>query len=108
MLSETFSEAFYKLFLEHPEHAGESYTKHMGEALWISFNLLLASLACFFHALVPCMFQTTASGICTKIADRVRQRHAEAETAAPKVLVQPHSKPAAAAARDGVRRRAAH
>jgi len=46
---------------EHPASVGESYTEHMGVAFRFGGKLLLASLACLAHGLLPFMFVTTGS-----------------------------------------------
>lgn len=50
-----------KYFLSHPHSVGESYLEHAGVAANFSFRLLGASLAALVHALVPCLFEKTAS-----------------------------------------------
>lgn len=46
---------------EHPAAVGESYLEHMGMASRFGGRLLLASLACFVHGLLPFLFTTTGS-----------------------------------------------
>ncbi|MCF6776616.1 DUF6356 family protein [Thiotrichales bacterium 19X7-9] len=48
-------------FTEHPHSIGESYFKHMQNALSFGFCLFCASLACFIHALLPFLFKDTAT-----------------------------------------------
>ena len=45
---------------EHLIHINESYFQHMLTALKISFQLCLASLMAFIHALFPFLFTTGA------------------------------------------------
>lgn len=52
---------FDRWFLAHPRSVGEGYFAHQRMALGFAGSLLTATLACFVHALVPCLFQTTAS-----------------------------------------------
>ncbi len=52
---------FDSLFLAHPREMGESYAAHQRMALGFSLSLFAAACACFVHALVPGLFQTTAS-----------------------------------------------
>ena len=73
-----------KLFLEHPRSVGESYTEHMGMAASFGAQMLLASLACFVHALVPGFFVKTGSNAITRLHDRMvinRIRHPVPEAA---------------------------
>jgi hypothetical protein len=62
--------AFEKLFLEHPQEVGESYTEHAAAASRYGWRLLEASTCAFIHALIPSLHKTTAS-------DRVRAMAAE-------------------------------
>ena len=46
---------------KHLRDADENYFQHMGAALKISFQLLIASLQAFFHSIIPALFTTSAS-----------------------------------------------
>ena len=59
-------------FTEHPASVGETYTEHMAVALGYGARLLGAGCAAIVHAIVPALFQTTAS-------DSIRAMHAEIE-----------------------------
>lgn len=50
-------------FTQHPADAGQSYIQHMGFALRVAGLLGWAALAAIIHALLPFVFQTTASRI---------------------------------------------
>lgn len=66
-----------KLFLDHPASVGESYAEHFAHAGGFAALLGLAAIACLIHALVPCMFENTASRLVTRLHDRMvtnRQR----------------------------------
>jgi hypothetical protein len=63
-----------KLFLAHPRKAGESYLAHLRVALGISVSLLMASLAALIHALVPALFEKTASLTVHALNDRLSAR----------------------------------
>tara|TARA_E500000178_G_C16324067_1_gene446018 strand:+ start:201 stop:476 length:276 start_codon:yes stop_codon:yes gene_type:complete len=52
---------FYKTMLAHPADINESYLQHLSTACGFAARLLLAALACFVHALIPCLFARTAS-----------------------------------------------
>jgi hypothetical protein len=70
-------------FTEHPAAVGETYMEHMGVAASFGCRMLLGSLACFVHALLPFAFTTTGSRTVTELHDRMitnRRRHAVAET----------------------------
>jgi hypothetical protein len=52
---------FARWFLAHPRSVGESYFEHLAMAGGFAVRLLGAGLACLIHALIPALFQTTAS-----------------------------------------------
>lgn len=69
-----------ELFTRHPASVGESYLEHMEVAGSFSGRLFLASLACLVHALLPFLFERTASRIVQGLHGEMvtnRLRHAE-------------------------------
>lgn len=50
-----------RLFLDHPASVDETYLEHMSTASGFGGRLILAGLACFVHAALPCCFTRTAS-----------------------------------------------
>ena len=46
---------------QHLRDADEKYLHHMGAALKISAQLLIASLLAFFHSIIPALFTKSAS-----------------------------------------------
>lgn len=63
-----------KLFTSHPETVGETYLGHLAFAAWFSSRLFLAGGAALVHALLPFLFETTASRIVRELADRTHKR----------------------------------
>jgi Family of unknown function (DUF6356) len=63
-----------RYFLAHPRSVNESYLAHAGAALRISMRLFGAALAAFVHALVPCLFKTTASSTIKELHGQVASR----------------------------------
>lgn len=55
------SAMFARLFLVHPQSAGETYLQHQRVAFSFAGVLLLAGLACLLHALIPGLCERTAS-----------------------------------------------
>jgi len=51
----------FKLFTHHPASVGETYLQHLFAAGGFTAQLLLAALACLVHALLPFLFERTAS-----------------------------------------------
>ena len=65
---------FSKYFLEHPHSVGESYMEHQGFAVAVSFKLFTAAFACLIHALVPALFEKTASTIVSEVYSVTQKR----------------------------------
>jgi len=61
-----------RIFLDHPQSVDESYFDHFLFAGRISLLLGGAALAAFVHALIPCLFEKTASRL---IANLYQQTH---------------------------------
>ncbi len=51
----------FELFTRHPESVGETYGEHLEVAASFAGRLFMASLACLVHALLPFLFERTAS-----------------------------------------------
>lgn len=62
------------LFLDHPAKVDESYGTHFLFALSFSGWLFLAAGAALIHALIPCLFEKTASKITTRLYEKVHGR----------------------------------
>ncbi|MEM8822429.1 MAG: DUF6356 family protein [Pseudomonadota bacterium] len=52
-----------QVFLNHPASVDESYGEHFLFATRFSGKLVMAAGAAFIHALIPCLFEKTASRI---------------------------------------------
>lgn len=63
------------LFLDHPASVNETYFGHMRFALGFAFWLGVASIAALIHAIIPALFQTTASRILKRLHARIMARH---------------------------------
>lgn len=63
-----------RIFTDHPSSVDETYFEHMRFAGWFAGKLFLASSAAFIHALLPFMFETTASGIIRQLYERTHNR----------------------------------
>ena len=60
---------------EHLDQASESYFKHMGISLTISFQLLIRAMMAFMHALIPSIFTTNASNKIKKLYSFIENRN---------------------------------
>ena len=60
---------------KHLEETKENYFEHMGNALKISFQLLISALMAFIHGLFPSIFMTGASSKIKKLYFFVEKRN---------------------------------
>ena len=65
---------FAKIFLAHPSSVSETYRQHLLFAAGISLKLFAAGAAALIHALIPCLFEKTASKIVGDIYARTHNR----------------------------------
>ncbi|MDB4196689.1 DUF6356 family protein [Ascidiaceihabitans sp.] len=65
---------FGRLFLDHPRSVDESYFEHLLFAGGFALRLLGAGVAALVHALVPCLFEKTASQMITQMHDQIHNR----------------------------------
>ena len=63
-----------RIFLDHPAKVNETFFEHMFFALRFAGLLFLAAGAAFIHALVPCLFEKTASQIIRSLYERTKDR----------------------------------
>ncbi|MEO0917515.1 MAG: DUF6356 family protein [Pseudomonadota bacterium] len=63
-----------RVFLSHPASVDETYGEHFLFAITFAFKLLTAAGAAFVHALIPCLFEKTASGIIADLYHRTHNR----------------------------------
>ena len=63
-----------RLFLSHPQTVDESYGEHFLFALGFAARLFGAGLAALVHAVIPCLFETTASRMIREMHDRIASR----------------------------------
>ncbi|WP_120501176.1 DUF6356 family protein [Roseovarius sp. EL26] len=61
-----------KVFLEHPRKVDETYLEHAVFAGKFSFKLFAAAFAALVHAVIPVLFEKTASKM---IADMFAKTH---------------------------------
>lgn len=65
--------------MKHLDEAGESYLEHAQVASAIGLVLILAGLAALLHALMPSIFQTTASDAVRFLARTLDKRNGTGE-----------------------------
>jgi hypothetical protein len=63
-----------KLFTDHPASVNETYLEHTAFALRFAFWLALAAGAALVHAVLPFMFEKTASTIINRLHARIHNR----------------------------------
>jgi len=65
---------FRRLFLSHPQQAGESYFQHQRVALSFALPLLGAGVLAIVHAIVPGLYERTAGDIIRKLHAQLEKR----------------------------------
>jgi hypothetical protein len=69
---------FRRLFTEHPDSVGESYTEHFGVAARFGGIMILGGLGAIVHAVVPGLCTTTGSDTVARLhAEMVAKRRAK-------------------------------
>lgn len=63
-----------RMFLSHPASVNEGYFEHALFATRFSLKLFAAAGAAAVHAIVPCLFEKTASGIIAELYEKTRNR----------------------------------
>lgn len=63
-----------KVFLDHPHSVEESYLEHAVFASKFSLKLFGAAFAAAIHAVIPCMFEKTASRMIADMYARTSNR----------------------------------
>jgi len=63
-----------KIFLDHPKQVNETYFEHGLFALTFAAKLFLAAGAATIHAVIPAMFEKTASGIVAELYQKTHNR----------------------------------
>ncbi|MGJ8626467.1 MAG: DUF6356 family protein [Sulfitobacter sp.] len=63
-----------RVFLDHPAKVDETFLEHMAFAMKFSGLLFAAAGAALVHALIPCLFEKTASRIIAKLYARTHNR----------------------------------
>ena len=65
-----------RIFLSHPASVDESFLEHMTFASKFAAKLFLAGGAALVHAVIPCLFEKTASGIIAELYAKTHHRGA--------------------------------
>ena len=65
---------FAKLFLDHPRAVNEGYFEHARFALGFSLLLTVAAFATLVHALIPAVFEKTASTLVRRLYEKTKER----------------------------------
>ncbi|KAJ55382.1 hypothetical protein ACMU_11850 [Actibacterium mucosum KCTC 23349] len=63
-----------RIFLTHPRSVEESYFEHAAFAGGFSIKLFGAAMAAAVHAVIPCLFEKTASRMIAEMYARTHNR----------------------------------
>lgn len=62
-----------RIFVDHPQSVDETYFEHLRFAGWFASRLLAAGGAALIHALVPCLFEKTASRMICQMHEHLKR-----------------------------------
>lgn len=65
-----------KTFLDHPRSVNESYLEHAAFAGKLGVKLIAAGVCALVHAVIPCLFEKTASRMIAEMYARTHNRGA--------------------------------
>lgn len=63
-----------RMFFDHPASVDESYGEHARFAFGFSMKLFAAAGAALVHAVIPCLFEKTASRMIADMYERTHNR----------------------------------
>ncbi|WP_415920636.1 DUF6356 family protein [Tateyamaria sp. SN6-1] len=63
-----------RVFLDHPRSVDESYFAHAAFAGRFAMRLFAAAGAALIHAVIPCLFEKTASQMVSSMAEQLQNR----------------------------------
>jgi len=69
------AQSFFAAMRSHPASVGETYFGHMRFALRFSGLLFAAGGAALVHAILPAVFETTASDMIRRLHAMIENRH---------------------------------
>lgn len=65
---------FKRIFIDHPRSVGESYTEHASTAGRFGVAMVTGGLACIVHAVLPSVFERTASNTVKRLYEQMKAR----------------------------------
>lgn len=60
---------------KHLNDTGESYAQHLKFASNVGLKMLIASMQCFFHAIVPSVFKNSGSKAIKELYNQINNRN---------------------------------
>ena len=78
---------FDRLLLAHPRTVGESYIEHAGIAGRFGATMVAGGVKCLIHAVLPAMFERSASDCVAKLNRELTRRRAAAPDAHPDYVI---------------------
>jgi len=60
-----------RLFTEHPQTVGETYSEHFVMASSFGIPMIFAGFACLLHGVFPFLFEKTGSNLVKNLYDRM-------------------------------------
>lgn len=76
-----------RLLLAHPRTVGESYVEHAGIAGRFGATMVAGGLKCLIHAVLPSVFERSASECVAKLNGELARRRAASADAYPDYVI---------------------
>ena len=76
-----------RLLLAHPRTVGESYVEHAGIASRFGATMLVGGLKCLVHAVLPSVFERSASDCVARLNGELTRRRAASADAYPDYVI---------------------
>ena len=78
---------FDRLLLSHPRTVGESYVEHAGIAGRFGATMVVGGVKCLVHAVVPAVFERSASDCVARLNGELTRRRAASAVAYPDYVI---------------------
>jgi len=79
--------AIDRLLFAHPRTVGESYAEHAGIASRFGATMVLGGIKCLVHAVLPSVFERSASDCVAKLHGELTRRRAASAASFPDYII---------------------
>ncbi|MBL8657834.1 MAG: hypothetical protein JNJ92_10850 [Altererythrobacter sp.] len=76
-----------RLLMAHPRTVGETYSEHAGIASRFGVTMVVGGVKCLIHAVLPSVFERSASDCVTKLNGELTRRRAASADSFPDYVI---------------------